>query len=308
MTNDEYQALLKDSEMRLDRLRSLYEQWFQGIERREPKEQREEMDRRVALFRRNPVRNTALRFRTQTLIQRYVSLHTYWRRVSREIEEGTNFRTIQRARRRSKARDAATAERTSPAAAQPFDLDFGDIEDLDALVAELREQPSSEKGRAEPPRPTSGPPPPLARPKPTPPMPPPPPKPATPPPLPSARARAAPPATTIDRPPAPEGRFALPKAARPAATNAEPAKPPIRREPSPPAAGPTDERIRDIYDRYVDARRKNNERIDNVRLESLSASIKKMVPSLEQKHRGKKIDFEIVVKDGRVGLKPVPKD
>ena len=42
-------------------------------------------------------------------------------------------------------------------------------------------------------------------------------------------------------------------------------------------------------------------------LADLAASIKKMVPELEQKHRGKKIDFEIVVKDGRVGLKPVPK-
>jgi hypothetical protein len=32
-----------------------------------------------------------------------------------------------------------------------------------------------------------------------------------------------------------------------------------------------------------------------------------MMPKLEQKHAGKKIDFEVVVKDGRVALKPVAK-
>ena len=34
----------------------------------------------------------------------------------------------------------------------------------------------------------------------------------------------------------------------------------------------------------------------------------KMLRKLEQKYKGKKIDFEVVVKNGRVGLKPVTKD
>jgi hypothetical protein len=29
-----------------------------------------------------------------------------------------------------------------------------------------------------------------------------------------------------------------------------------------------------------------------------------MLPELQKKHHGKQIDFEVVVKDGRVGLKP----
>jgi hypothetical protein len=32
-----------------------------------------------------------------------------------------------------------------------------------------------------------------------------------------------------------------------------------------------------------------------------------MMPKLSQKHAGKQIDFEVVVKDGRVALKPVAK-
>jgi hypothetical protein len=32
-----------------------------------------------------------------------------------------------------------------------------------------------------------------------------------------------------------------------------------------------------------------------------------MVPKLDRKHRGKQIDFQVVVKDGKVGIKPVVK-
>lgn len=41
--------------------------------------------------------------------------------------------------------------------------------------------------------------------------------------------------------------------------------------------------------------------------EKLAQRIKTMEPELKKKHGGKAIDFEVVVKDGRVGLKPVPK-
>jgi CRISPR/Cas system CSM-associated protein Csm2 small subunit len=63
-----------------------------------------------------------------------------------------------------------------------------------------------------------------------------------------------------------------------------------------------DQRMRRIYHEYVEARRKNNE--GEVRYESLVNSIERMMPDLQKKHAGKQIDFEVVVKDGRVGLKP----
>ena len=62
-----------------------------------------------------------------------------------------------------------------------------------------------------------------------------------------------------------------------------------------------------IYDDYVAARRRNNERVDNVKYETLQRSIQDMMPKLREKHVGKSIDFEVVVRDGRVGLKPVTK-
>jgi hypothetical protein len=63
-----------------------------------------------------------------------------------------------------------------------------------------------------------------------------------------------------------------------------------------------DQRMRRIYNEYVEARRRNNE--GEVRYESLVNSIERMMPDLQKKHAGKQIDFEVVLKDGRVGLKP----
>ena len=60
--------------------------------------------------------------------------------------------------------------------------------------------------------------------------------------------------------------------------------------------------MRRIYDEYAAARKKNNE--GDVRYETLASSIQKMLPDLSKKHQGKQIDFEVVLKDGRVGLKP----
>ena len=60
--------------------------------------------------------------------------------------------------------------------------------------------------------------------------------------------------------------------------------------------------MKGIYDEYLAARRRNNE--GEIRYEAMVNGIHKMLPELAKKHQGKQIDFEVVVKDGRVGLKP----
>jgi hypothetical protein len=79
--------------------------------------------------------------------------------------------------------------------------------------------------------------------------------------------------------------------------------------PTPPVGAQrvADSDLRRVYERYIDARRRNNERTDNVPFETVALNIRRMLPHLEQKHAGKRIDFEVVVKDGKVGLKPVPR-
>ena len=80
-------------------------------------------------------------------------------------------------------------------------------------------------------------------------------------------------------------------------------RPPLSSPLSPAVSStPNDQRMRRIYDEYAAARRRNNE--GEVRYEAMVNSIQKMLPELAKKHQGRPIDFEVVVKDGRVGLKP----
>ena len=50
---------LNELEARLERLRSLYEQYFIGIEKLEPSIPRQDVDRRIYALRKTQIRNTA---------------------------------------------------------------------------------------------------------------------------------------------------------------------------------------------------------------------------------------------------------
>jgi len=112
--------------------------------------------------------------------------------------------------------------------------------------------------------------------------------------------------------PAPASRPAQPSLSPPVARPQQPSLSPAARPAQPSLSPPTaaragadmlgEQRMRRLYDEYAAARKKNNE--GDVRYETLASSIQKMLPDLSKKHQGKQIDFEVVVKDGRVGLKP----
>ncbi len=288
MDQRQFEATLADAEIRLRRLRTLYDQWFHGLERTEPRMQRADVDKLIAAMRRAQPRNTALRFRFNQLVQRYTTYNTYWQRITRQIEEGTYKRDVLRARRRAAG---AEAGRAAPADGYELDLDI-DIE------AALESAAASS------------------------------PPPSTPPTHPSSRPPSRPPST--DRPlralreitpfAMPTDALLAPPPAADAGVNRKPPPLPpgasrrpapaaatVRKPTSSPAApgGMSDDRIRGIYQRYLEARRQNSERTDNVKLESVAKSVRDMIPKLERKHAGKQIDFEVVVKDGRVALKPV---
>ena len=83
------EKLISELEVAVDRLRSLYEQYFMGFEKLEPTVPRKEVDRRIHALRKEQIRNTALRFRFQMILQRYNVFQTHWQRICREIENGT---------------------------------------------------------------------------------------------------------------------------------------------------------------------------------------------------------------------------
>ena len=113
MTPDELDQDITELSTRLERLRSLYEQYFMGLERIEPGIARKDVERRVQALRKTRFPTTAKRFKFQTLIQRYNSLQQYWIRTCREIENGTYRKHRIKAARRF-GKKPITAESTEP--------------------------------------------------------------------------------------------------------------------------------------------------------------------------------------------------
>lgn len=163
---------LEELESRLERLRSLYEQYFIGIEKIEPSISRQDVDRRIHALRGVQIRNTAKRYKLQHIIQRYNTFQQYWLRICREIENGTYHRHLARAQNRfgdvpltaaakRRARLHAAAEQPKPEQKERAKRAAED--DLEAL---LREDPEAaleralreaEAVEAPPPRATPGP-------------------------------------------------------------------------------------------------------------------------------------------------------
>jgi hypothetical protein len=121
----ELDVALEELETRLERLRALYEQYFMGIEKIEPSIARKDVDRRIYVLRREKIRNTAKRFKLQTIIQRYNTFQQYWQRICREIENGTYKRHLLKAQRKGDLLTIAARKRLGrlssvpPPASQP---------------------------------------------------------------------------------------------------------------------------------------------------------------------------------------------
>ena len=107
LTAEDQERLVAELEIALDRLQALYNQYFMGIEKLEPTIPRKDVERKIQLLRREKIRNTAVRFRFQTQIQKYNTHTTYWRRICRQIEEGTYQRDVMRAQKRTRQKDDA---------------------------------------------------------------------------------------------------------------------------------------------------------------------------------------------------------
>ncbi len=309
MDSGEIEQLVNELETRVDRLRSLYEQYFMGIEKMIPSVPHKDVDRRIHILRKEQIRNTAVRFRFQMILQRYNTYQTHWQRICRQIEEGTYKRHRLMAERKFKAAEAA-AEAPPESVPESVEVTFSsapppvipnepptkpvqivpmvsldDVGDLDAIL----------KVPVRPP-------------------------PKKPPPLPPRAAPAAP------SPPAPAAPAAIAKPPRPAwrKVGDKPAPAPVAVSapvpvpvaapapaavPAPAKSSPADlpdARLRQIYSQYVQTRRAQNESTASLTYDSMAKSLRESSAKLREKH-GKSVDFEVTVKDGKTILKPVVK-
>lgn len=73
-------------------LKVLYEQYFIKILKREPFKLRMDVERTIRDYAQEPIQNTSLKFRYNTLVARYNSFKQYWNRTLKQIDAGTYIR------------------------------------------------------------------------------------------------------------------------------------------------------------------------------------------------------------------------
>lgn len=311
MNLQEIEAQVREIEERVDRLRALYEQYFSGIEKLEPLILRKEVDRRLWALRKLQIRNTALRFKLQTIVQRYNTFQQYWARICRDIENGTYHRDVAKAA--SRFGDAATQTALGKKRMAMFERGIQKRKERDAARAKSQEDISQEVSAAFEEAPSmpaaldshpsvSG-----TRPLVQPPG-------LVPPNVPASQTDG------VGRPgmggiagarmnPFHRNPFAEPGAPQ------KPAEPPSRPGPRPvpppsatsPGGGPTDARLRQIYSEYVEAKRQCSESTASITFEGLAKTLRGATSQIQAKHKAKAVDFEVVVRDGKTVLKPVVK-
>jgi len=104
----------------LEELKGNYERYFLGIERLPPAKAHQKLKTRMANIKSTFNRTTAVQFRVQSLLSKFLTYERLWHRTMQEIENGTYQRDLFKARMRSRHRSAekqASAPADAPAPA-----------------------------------------------------------------------------------------------------------------------------------------------------------------------------------------------
>ncbi len=83
---------LDDIQQQIKELEIHYEQYFAGIEKREPYQERKNLARTIRHFTNRHIVWTDLKFRYQGIASRFMSYSQYWDRILRLIDEGKYHR------------------------------------------------------------------------------------------------------------------------------------------------------------------------------------------------------------------------
>ena len=93
----------------VESLRTRYEQYFLGLARVPPAEDHQRIRGNLIRLRGNAPRSAPVRFRLQTLHNRFLAFERMWSRVMREREDGTYHRDLEKARYRRKEADPSVS-------------------------------------------------------------------------------------------------------------------------------------------------------------------------------------------------------
>lgn len=279
-------------------LRASYEQYFLGLERLPPTKKHDAIKKRVKSLKGQFIRQTALKFRIQSIAQKLVTYERLWERTLKEIEAGTYSRDIFKAKLHQNKRKGGEKAKSGDDASFDVDEDL-DLSDLDAddLDSALAAAASA-----------------VAKPAVVPPPPPPAVSPPSVRPVTGSMPTIAPVAPLPAKPVTGSRPTITAAMSTPSQPGLKPATPAAARPSQPPApvgaamGGLTDQKIKAIYDAYVMAKKRCGEDTRALTLDSVASTLKKQVPELMKQHKAKAVEFKVVIKDGKAVLRALPKE
>ena len=120
----------------LAELRAAYDQYFQGVDRLPPLKRHEAFKKSVARLKGSFVRQTAAKFRIESISQKFLTYERLWDRTIKEIENGTYKRDLARLKRRGGPEKQKSADAAFDI---EEDLDISDMgegaDDLSSAIA-----------------------------------------------------------------------------------------------------------------------------------------------------------------------------
>lgn len=94
-------------EAKVAQLKNRYEQFFLGMERKPPSQERDGLHKELEQLRQVTTPNTALKFRFNSLFNRFLTYERMWQRTEKDIEEGRYRKDLFKARLHAQQRRGA---------------------------------------------------------------------------------------------------------------------------------------------------------------------------------------------------------
>ena len=257
------EAVVTEFEHKLSRVRVLYEQYFLGIEKREPTIPLKDVVRLMRDLDKERINNTRLRYRYRSLVARFNTYRTYWYRTIRAINNGTYHRDVARLRRKMAADGINVAMPRSGRMKSPRAVEKAVAEAYRQKEAQDKQGPKKQKHRKSPA---------------------------------NIRGKAA----DDIRQDVESGYKG--KGLKEAKTS--------EYSPVKPSGLPknfTDDKMRSLFRRYVKAKKMCGEDVSKVRYDSLVRTVANQTPKVQAVHKGRDVDFDVVIRKGRVILQAKPK-
>jgi hypothetical protein len=121
-------------------LKVRYEHYFLGNDRLPPAREHEDLKKRLMKLKGSFVRNTAAKFRVQSLATKFGTYERLWSRTLQEIENGTYKRDLNKAKRRAQKADKPKSAKGPVDLTQEVPDDF-DVEEIEELHEEVPPPP-----------------------------------------------------------------------------------------------------------------------------------------------------------------------